>query len=190
MRGVYSLLLCLLLSGLVGCSSLTTVVRRTAAARPSDFIVWTPDFRSDEVKNSYRISLKTKKNTITGLCILKKNNDEWQGMVVNEVGIRAFNFIITDGKCELLQVIPMMDKGYIKKTVAADLYFFIHVDNPDAPFYKGLERFEQNGFHVVNYKKKQVVVWPDGSVKLINKSRNLQYELRKMVELDPDKMIL
>jgi len=189
MRG-YSILLCLVLAGLVGCSSVAPVVRRTAAARPSGFVVWTDDFRSDELKNSYRITLTTPKNTITGLCILKKNNDEWQGMLVNEMGIRAFNFIVTDEKCELLNVIPMMDKGYIKKTIAADLFFFIHIDNPEAPFYQRLERFEQNGFRIVNYKKKQVVVRPDGAVRMINKRRNLQYELRKMVELDPDKMLL
>ena len=184
------LLLYTLVIYITGCSSAIPIVKQTAAARSSDFVVWTPDFRSDELKNSYRISLTTPKNTITGLLFLKKDNKEWKGTLTHEMGAKAFDFRVTDKECELLNVVPMMDKWYIKKTVAADLFFFIHVDNPAAPFYKRLERFEQNGVRVVNYKKKQVVVGADGSVRLINKSRKLQYELNKMVELDPDKMIL
>jgi len=89
-----------------------------------------------------------------------------------------------------LNVISMMDKWYIKKTVAADLYFFIHVDNPEAPFYEKLERYEQNGNRISQQKKRQVVVGQDGVVRMINNRRGLQYELKKMVELDPDKLIL
>ena len=175
---------------MTGCSSAIPIVKRTTAAHPSDFVVWTSDFRSNELKNSYRITLTTPKNTITGLFFMKRDNNEWKGTLLHEMGAKAFDFRITEEACELLHVVPMMDKWYIKKTVAADLFFFIHVDNPAAPFYKRLERFEQNGVRVVNYKKKQVVVGADGSVRLINKSRKLQYELNKMVELDPDKMIL
>jgi hypothetical protein len=181
---------CLLLACMVGCASVSPVIKRTAAAQPSDFVVWTPEFRSDEQLNSYRITLKTPKNSISGLLFLKKRNDDWVGQLTHETGAKAFDFIVTDKKCELRHVISMMDKWYIKKTVAADLFFLMQVDNPKAPFYKRLERFEQNGSRIVNYRKKQVVVGQDGSVRLVNKKRNLQYELRTMVELDPDKMIL
>ena len=175
---------------MVGCSTVKPVVKRTAAAQPSDFVVWTPDFRSNELKNSYRIVLKTPDNSITGLCILKKTDDEWRGTLVNEIGAKAFDFKITDEKCELLNVISLMDKWYIKKTVAADLHFLFNVDNPKAPFRKRLERYEQDGIKVVNYQKKQILVKPDGAVLLVNRRRNLQYELRKMVVIDPDKVIL
>lgn len=184
------ILLCPLLALLVGCSSTAPAVKRTTAALPSDAVVWTPDFRSDSEKNSYRVLLKTPKNNITGICILKKNGDEWRGTLMNEMGAKAFDFIVTDKKCELLSVISMMDKWYIKKTVAADLYYLLNVDNPKASFYKKQERFEQSGNLVVNYKKKQILLKPDGSVLLMNNRRNLQYELRKMREIDPDKVIL
>jgi hypothetical protein len=174
----------------VGCSSVSPVVKRTPAARTSEFKVWTADFRSDEMKNSYRFVLNTPKSRITGLLILKKKDDEWLGTLMNEMGAKAFDFIVTDRKCELFRVISMMDKWYIKKTVSEDLYFFIQADNPKASFYKRLERFEQDHNRVINNKKKQIVVRRDGAVRLVNKRRNLQYELRKMVELDPDKMIL
>lgn len=185
-----SLLVCPLLALLVGCSSVTPAVKRSTAASPSEALVWTPDFRSDSEKNSYRVILKTPKNSITGLCMLKKNGNEWRGTLMNEMGAKAFDFIITDEKCKLLNVISMMDKWYIKKTVAADLYYLFNADNPKSSFYKKLERFEQNGNLVVNYKKKQILVEADGAVTLMNNRRNLWYELRKIVEIDPDKVIL
>lgn len=183
-------LLCPLLALLVGCSSVTPVVKRSAAALPSEAPVWTQDFRSDSEKNSYRVVLKTPQNSITGICLLKKSGDEWRGTLINEMGAKAFDFIVTDKKCELLNVITMMDKWYIKKTVAADLYYLINADNPKASFHKKLERFQQNGNLVVNYKKKQLFVEADGAVTLMNNRRNLRYELRRMVEIDPDKVVL
>lgn len=175
---------------LVGCKSAAPAVKRTAAATASEATVWTSEQRSETEKNSYRVVLKTPKNSITGICMLKKAGDEWRGTLINEFGAKAFDFIITDKKCELLHVISMMDKWYIKKTVAADLYYLFNVDHPNAPFRKKLERFEQDGTLVVNYKKKQILVEPDGAISLKNNRRNLQYELRKMGELDPDKIIL
>ncbi len=185
-----SFLFCSLFAFMVSCSSVTPIVKRATTAKPTESVVWTPDFRSDSLKNSYRVVLKTPGNSITGICILKKNGDEWRGTLINEMGAKAFDFIITDEKCELLNVISMMDKWYIKKTVAADLYFLFNVDNPRASFQKKLERFEQDGNLVVNYKKKQLLVEPDGSVLLMNNRHNLRYELRKIVEIDPDKVIL
>ena len=183
-------LYCLFFVSMAGCSSLKPAVKRTADAQSSNFSVWTTDMRSDTLKNSYRVVLKTPDNSISGLCILKKNGDEWRGTLINELGAKAFDFLITTEKCELLNVVSLMDKWYIIKTVAADLHFLFNVDDPKAPFRKNLERFEQRGIQVVNYQKKQLLVKPDGAVQLINRRHHLQYELRKMRELDPDKMIL
>jgi hypothetical protein len=168
---------------LAGCRPVLPTVRRTAAAMPSDHTVWNVRNRSETGKNSYRVVLKMPDKTITGICILKKNNGEWRGTFINEMGAGAFDFIVTDEKCELLNVVSVMDKWYVKKTVAADLYFFFNVDNPKALFRKDLERFEQDGNLVVNYKKKQILAGADGSVLLMNNRHHLQYEWRKMVEI-------
>ena len=175
---------------MVGCASVAPVVKRVSDAQASDSVVWTADLRSDELKNTYRVVLKTPDNSITGLCILKKSGDEWRGTLINEMGAKAFDFVVTDKKCELLNVISMMDKWYIKKTVAADLHFLFNVDNPEAPFHQQLERFEQDEMKVVNYRKKQLSVRPDGAVLLVNRRHSLQYELRKILDIDPDKVIL
>jgi hypothetical protein len=174
----------------VSCASVPPAVRRTATAAASNARVWTDGFRSDSLKNSYRVTLKTPDSSITGLCILKKSGDEWRGTLISEMGAKAFDFVVTDDRCTLLNIIPMMDKWYVRKTVAADLYYLFNVDNPSASFRKQLERFEQDGRLVVNYGKKQLLAGPDGSIRLMNNRRNLQYELRKMTETDPDKIIM
>lgn len=174
---------------LMSCGAVSPTVKRTTAAMSSDHTVWNEANRSETEKNSYRIVLKMPDNNITGLCILKKDNDGWRGTLINEMGAKAFDFIVTDEKCELLNVISMIDKWYVKKTVAADLYFFFNVDNPKAPFQRDLDRFEQDGVLVVNYKKKQIRAEPDGAILLTNSRHDLQYEWRKMAETDPDKTI-
>ena len=175
---------------LVGCSTVTPAIKRSTTAITSESIVWTQSFRSDTEKNSYHATIKIPDNSITGLCFMKKSGDEWRGTFMNEMGAKAFDFIITNDKCELLNVISLMDKWYIKKTIAADLNYLFNVDNPDASFYKKIERFEQDGNLFINYKKKQIIVEPDGAILLINNRHKLQYQLRKMVEIDPDKVIM
>jgi len=182
---IKNLLYCLLFVVMGGCSFVNSVVKRTAP----DFLVWTVDLRSDYQKNSYHFVLKSPINSVSGICFLKKNGGEWRGTLINEMGAKIFDFIVTDTKCELLDVISMMNKPYITKTVAGDLYFLFNADNPEAPFQKRLERFEQDGTKVVNYQKKQIVVKSD-SILLINRRYKLQYELKKIVEMESDKVIM
>ncbi|HCC50861.1 MAG TPA: hypothetical protein DEQ30_01450, partial [Porphyromonadaceae bacterium] len=64
---------------LAGCASVSPTVKRTSASVQSNHTIWHAENRSDSLKNSYRVVLKTPDNSITGICILKKNGDEWRG---------------------------------------------------------------------------------------------------------------
>jgi len=183
---IKNLLYCLLFIGLVSCSFVNSVVMRTATFKPMGFVVWTADLRSDYEKNSYHFVLRSPINSVSGICFLKKMDNEWRGTLINEMGAKIFDFIVTDTKCELLDVISVMNKPYITKTVASDLHFLFNVDNPNAPFQKRLERFEQNDIKVVNYRQKQISVKSD-SILLINRSHTLFYGLNKIIETEPDK---
>jgi len=183
---IKNLLYCLLFIGLVGCSFIDSIVMRTAAFKPISFDVWTADLRSDYGKNSYHFFLRSPINSVSGICFLKKNGDEWRGTLINEMGAKIFDFIVTDTKCELLDVISVMNKSYITKTVAGDLYFLFNADNPNATFQKRLERFEQHEIKIVNYRQKQISIKTD-SILLINRSHNLFYGLSKIPETEPDK---
>jgi len=183
---VKNLLYCFLFVGLAGCSFVNSVVMRTAAFKPGNFVVWTADLRSDYQKNSYHFILRSPMNSVSGICFLKKKDNEWRGTLINEMGAKIFDFIVTDTKCELFDVISVMNKPYITKTVASDLHFLFNVDNPNAPFQKRLNRYEQHEMKVVNYRQKQISVKSD-SILLINRSHKLFYGLNKILEIEPDK---
>jgi len=183
---IKTLLYCFLLVGLGGCSFFNSFVNRTATAKPANFVVWTAELRSDSQKNSYRMILRSSVNSVSGICFLKKMDAEWRGTFMNEMGAKIFDFTVTDSKCELLNVISMMNKSYITKTVAGDLYFLFNVDNPNAPFHKRLKRFKQYEINVVEYRQKRILVKPD-SVLLVNRNHNLLYGFTKILEIEPDK---
>ena len=176
---------CLLLAPFVlaGCAALPPSAERmdAVAERP----VWTASVRSESGKNSYYVTLQTPDRRMTGVCVVKKTGGEWRGTLVGEMGAKAFDFRITDRKCELLNVLPALDKWYVKKTVAADLYYLFQVDNPRSAFCGRLRRSVQDGCLTVCYRKKQLCVTTDGAVVLKNSRRNLRYELKK-IETDAD----
>lgn len=175
---------------LSACSSSLPLTKRGAEAAASSATVWSQSLRSDSLKNGYRVSIKTPKTSITGLCIVKRSGGELRGSLINEMGAKAFDFVVTDANCQLLNIIPALDKWYIRKTLADDLFFLFGVDNPSAAFAGKAERFEQNDCLIVTYGKKQIIRKADGSVSMTNSRRRLQYNLRKIPELDTNKLIL
>jgi len=179
------LLYCFLFVGLAGCSFIDSFVSKTPIGKPTNFIVWKADLRSDYQKNSYHFFLKSPANNVSGICFMKKMDNEWRGTLINEMGAKIFDFIVTDTNCELIDVISVMNKPHITKTVASDLHFLFNVDNPNAPFQKHLKRFKQFEMNVVNYRQKQILVKSD-SILLVNRTHKLLYGLNKILEIEPD----
>ncbi|MDR3268748.1 MAG: hypothetical protein LBT83_06745 [Tannerella sp.] len=172
---------------LASCAASSGAVRRNATGmQPSDARVWTEDLRSDDRKNSYQVKIRVQDKQITGICLLKKSEDGWRGTLINEFGAKAFDFVISQRKCELLNTISFMDKWYIRKTIAADLYFLFEIDNPDASFQKHTVRtvrYDQAHALVVDYgKKKSVTRSPDGILTMKNRTHSLFYSFEKMEE--------
>lgn len=79
-------------------------------------------------RKDYAISIQFKALSFTGVCIMKQCDGLLTGAIVNEFGIKAMDFTVTGGKkVKLLNVIPMLDKWYIRKIVKADFkYIFAH----------------------------------------------------------------
>jgi hypothetical protein len=72
----------------------------------------------------------------------------------------------------------MMNKWYIRRTIAGDLRFLFEIDNPDVDFQSKTVRTEHEGALVVALKKnKSVVRKPDNSVTLTNLKRKIVYSL-------------
>jgi hypothetical protein len=69
-----------------------------------------------------RISYKT--SDISGILILKKINETTlAGSLINEFGIKGFDFSITENQTRLGYVFKNLDKWYIRKKLETDLSF-------------------------------------------------------------------
>lgn len=79
----------------------------------------------------YTISITLSRAGITGICVLRDNGGQVVGSVVNEFGIKAFDFVYDKkkDKTKLKNVIKMLDKWYIKKVIAADFSVLIRKHN-------------------------------------------------------------
>lgn len=75
----------------------------------------------------YNIVIQRENTDITGICIIKRTNDSIMGTVMNEFGIKAFDFIMStrNQEIELDDVMAMLDKWYIKKVLRDDLKFIL-----------------------------------------------------------------
>jgi hypothetical protein len=113
-----------------------------------------PLFDTTEV-SKYRVLIKTGQAEITGILILKYIDDEWRGSLINEFGIKAFDFIAPKGKCKLQNTISFLDKWYIRKTVEGD-FAFLFWDAAQGKTVKGksLQRLSDDGWLLKNEKRK------------------------------------
>jgi hypothetical protein len=74
------------------------------------------------IKFKSRINYKT--SEISGILILKKINEKTlAGGLINEFGIKGFDFSITENTAKLGNVIKKLDKGYIRRRLETDLQF-------------------------------------------------------------------
>lgn len=71
----------------------------------------------------YTAMIELPKAYVSGVCVLKAENDTVTGCLFNEFGISALEFVRYPGKkkVKLLSVIKMLDKWYIKHVLSRDM---------------------------------------------------------------------
>ncbi|MDR2232734.1 MAG: hypothetical protein LBE56_06365 [Tannerella sp.] len=168
---------------LVGCAT-TSVASRNTDVSPAAGRLWSAELRDDGQMNRYNVDIQVRGNHITGLCMLKKTDEGWRGTVINEFGVKAFDFTVTTQQCKLLNVISMLNKWYIRRTIADDLHFLFEIDNPDAGFQRKTTRAVQSdGTMTATLKRqKSIVRNPDNSLVLNNLKRKIIYSLNVINE--------
>ena len=109
---------------------------------------------SDSCATKYSICITFRGIPITGLCIVRGNGDVVIGSVINEFGIKAFDFVFSKdkGKTKLQNVIKMMNKWYVKKVVSADLSTFLRSNNSEKQM-KRRTILKDNGILMLNNNK-------------------------------------
>jgi hypothetical protein len=138
--------LCLLLC--LSCSSL----RQTGNNTPMANLLHTGQI------SKYQVRIHTPHAEITGILILKHTNQEWRGSLMNEFGIKAFDFIASPENCRLQNTASFLDKWYIRKTIEGDLAFL---------FWKAPKGIKAKG--------KLVEVLSDDSFELKNTRHHINY---------------
>ncbi|GHT01299.1 hypothetical protein AGMMS49525_01630 [Bacteroidia bacterium] len=119
--------------------------------------------------SKFRVLIKTGQAEISGIMIVKyvpnSLKDEWRGSLINEFGVKAFDFVAPQGKCKLHNTISFLDKWYIRKTVESDFAFLLW-DAANGKTVKG-KHFEQ---------------LPDGDFILKNEKRDIEYSFQLIEE--------
>lgn len=79
----------------------------------------------------YTMNLTFRQAGLTGICLLRDDGDLVLGSIVNEFGIKAFDFIYDKEKdrTKLANVLKMLDKWYLKRVIAADLSCLLREHN-------------------------------------------------------------
>lgn len=118
-------------------------------------------------RQEYSVAIMARGAEITGVCIVKTDAEGSRGAIVNEFGIHALDFMVSADrrKVKLLNVIPMMDRWYVRRVVKKDL----------RTLFNATADGEQAG-------GRTVIVEPDGTVTLTNTRYKLKYSLKKLNE--------
>lgn len=141
-----------------------SAARQSAATAPVERI-WTADNRSDEGVNRYRINIALPRADLSGILAFRQAEDGTVvGTLINEFGVRAFDFISDARRTRLSNTVPMMDKWYIRRAIAADIGFILHCDDM-ATAAKGSRTIRRNG---------------DGSITMRNERSKICYEISYM----------
>lgn len=112
-----------------------------------------------------QLELSARGQEITGLCLMRKTDGVLRGSVVNEFGIKAFDFTYqpSKGKTKLSSVVSFLNKWYIRRTLQRDLSFL----------------FRQTASCSRGYRTLEI---DDDVVSLFNKRYKLTYRFRKWDE--------
>lgn len=74
----------------------------------------------------YNLRMQFRGHEITGICVINKTNDSnLVGTVINEFGMKAFDFVYSNGKIKLINIISFLDKWYIRKVLKKILALFL-----------------------------------------------------------------
>jgi len=118
-------------------------------------------------RQQYSMTITARKAEITGICIIKTDGEGSRGAIVNEFGIHALDFVVSADrkKVKLLNVIPAMNRWYVKKVVRKDLKIL----------FLSTQAGKQRAGRVLTHED-------DGTITLQNTKFKLKYSLKLLKE--------
>ena len=78
------------------------------------------------VSREYNLLMQVKGQELTSICMMNVSPDgSMVGTVVNEMGMKAFDFTFDRGKAKVLNVVAFLNKWYIRKVLRKDLAYIL-----------------------------------------------------------------
>ncbi len=148
----------------------TEVCRRRRQTFRQCFIRLSPRTRVYE----YRLSAQIRDNEITGICILNADADNIiVGTIVNEFGVKVFDFSYANGKVKIFNVIHQLDKWFIKRILRKDFLFFLSNFRQDER--TNAINGNANAERTILEKKRSMRQTADGKIIVCNNKYKIMY---------------
>lgn len=115
---------------------------------------------------TYSVHISFTKADFSGIFIVRDKGNEIVGTLVNEFGIKAFDFSFdkSKSKCKLLNVIQMMDKWYIRRIIGADLSVLFRDSNTKKQL------------------KRRRITKDEDIIEMLNIKTNIRYKIKPLHE--------
>lgn len=118
----------------------------------------------------YALVMTARGHETTGICIMEGQPDgQLAGTVVNEFGVKAFDFTRQKGRTRVMNVIGPLNKWYIRKVLRRDLNFIIR------HLWGGKDATE---------KRRSITFNANGSVSVSNRRFSINYLFTPMTTQD------
>ena len=120
----------------------------------------------DTESREYNLLMDVRGREITSICMMNIEEDgSIVGTVVNEMGVKAFDFTYANGKAKVINVLGPLNKWYIRKVLRKDFSFI-------------LSNISKN--QNVVWKKRSMTVSPNGDIVIKNDRFNISYTFTPM----------
>ena len=114
----------------------------------------------------YHLYMQLKGHDFTGICVMNILSEKnIIGTIMNEFGVKAFDFTFNDGKTKVFHVIGPLNKWYIRKILRKDFSFIL----------SGIRQ----GRNLVQ-KKRTLSFQPDGEIRVKNNMYKICYTFTPM----------
>lgn len=116
--------------------------------------------------SEYNVLMQARGNEFTALCFMEPTESgDLVGTLVNEFGIKVFDFTYSCGKAKVQNVMGPLNRWYIRRVLNRDLTFIL----------SNLDKGEN-----VTLKKRRLTILPGGDIKVSNERFNIHYTFSKV----------
>lgn len=123
-------------------------------------------FAQDAVSREYNLLMQIRGREITAICVMEMQSDSSiVGTVVNEFGVKAFDFTFDGEKSNVFNVVGPLDKWYIRKVLRGDFTFILSNINSGRDAVK---------------KKRRMTHLPNGDISVSNDRYKIHYTFTPM----------